>query len=809
MVVSKVMRVWFLLLLCSLIIAAPPLRALWIDDGVPLCTAPGDQTYPYITSDGASGAIVTWPDYRNGNYDIYAQRIDVSGTALWTADGVPLCTATGDQEYCHITSDGAGGAIVTWPDYRSGNYDIYAQRIDASGTVQWTADGIPLCTATGDQENCHITSDGAGGAIISWQDTRNGNYDIYAQRVNASGTVQWTADGVPLCTASMTQRDPRIISDGAGGAIVTWDDFRTLVYCDIYAQRVNASGTVQWTADGVLLCAAAGQQYNPQVTSDGTGGAIVTWEDNRSGSYDIYAQLIDASGSVQWTADGAPLCTATGDQHYPQIISDGSGGAIMTWQDSRNSNYDIYAQRVNASGTVQWTADGVPLCTQTGMQYYPMLTADGSGGAITTWRDSRNSNNHIYTQRINAAGTVQWTTDGVPLSMAAGFQLYPQITSDGAGGAIITWQDERSGNWDIYAHQIDSQGNTDDLLPDIYSVNDVPGDEGGYVNLTWEASPVDYYLGEITEYTVWRALEASAAATWLSNGGTIVSSPAAALETSPTGTERPILRHASLNGEMFFWELIASQAGYRLEGYAKIVPTAFDSTAVCDDYHYFQIIAHTSDPSIYHVSDPDSGYSVDNLSPCPPLAFAGEQIYTPEGLALTWEPGSEPDLGCYRVYRGTDQSFVPGTGNLLIELENAEHFDDTWSWDAGYYYKLSAVDVHGNESGFALLAPGVVTGNDPVESPTATYLTQNYPNPFNPQTTIAFGIKENGHVSLRIYDAAGRLVATLVDEALPAGHYSESWNGLAHDGNRASSGVYFCRLSTKTFTENRKMILLR
>jgi hypothetical protein len=357
----------------------------------------------------------------------------------------------------------------------------------------------------------------------------------------------------------------------------------------------------------------------------------------------------------------------------------------------------------------------------------------------------------------------------------------------------MTWQDTRGGNWDIYAQQIDSQGRIGLLSPVIYSISDVPGDEGGCVNLTWEASPLDYHLGEITEYTVWRALEASAAATWLSNGGTIVSSPAAALETSPTGTERPILRHASLNGEMFFWELIASQTGYRLEGYAKIVPTAFDSTEVCDDYHYFQIIAHTSDPSIFFVSDPDSGYSVDNLSPCPPLAFAGEQLYTPEGLALTWEPGSEPDLGCYRIYRGTDQSFVPGAGNLLIELENAEHFDDTWTWDAGYYYKLSAVDVHGNESGFALLAPGVVTGDDPIATPTATYLAQNYPNPFNPVTNIGFGIKENGHVSLRIYDTAGRLVATLVDEALQAGHYSESWNGLAHDGNRVSSGVYFCR----------------
>ena len=564
-----------------------------------------------------------------------------------------------------------------------------------------------------------------------------------------------------------------------------------------------------WIDDGVPLCTVKGDQDYPQVTSDGAGGAIVTWQDTRSGNSDIYAQFINASGTVQWTADGISLCTAAGDQNYPRVTSDGAGGAIMTWQDPRSGSYDIYTQSVNASGTVQWTADGVPLCTATGLQYYPQVTSDGAGGAIMTWRDTRNGNGHIYTQRINAAGTVQWTTDGVPLCTTTGDRFYPQVTSDGAGGAIMTWQDTRGDNSDIYAQQIDSQGRIGFLSPVIHSVNDVPGDEGGFVNLTWEASPLDYHLGEITEYTVWRALEASAAATWLSNGGTIVSSPAAALETSPTGTERPILRHASLNGEMFFWELIASQAGYRLEGYARIVPTAFDSTAVCDDYHYFQIIAHTSDPSIFYVSDPDSGYSVDNLSPCPPLAFTGEQIYTPEGLALTWEPGSEPDLGCYRIYRGTDESFVPGAGNLLTESEDAEHFDDTWTWNAGYYYKLSAVDMHGNESGFALLSPGAVTGDDPIATPTATYLAQNFPNPFNPITNIGFGIKESGHVSIRIYDAAGRLVTTLVDESRPAGRYTTEWNGMASDGHRASSGVYFCRLSTKAFTENRKMILLR
>ncbi len=153
--------------------------------------------------------------------------------------------------------------------------------------------------------------------------------------------------------------------------------------------------------------------------------------------------------------------------------------------------------------------------------------------------------------------------------------------------------------------------------------------------------------------------------------------------------------------------------------------------------------------------------------------------------------------------------FPDRLGNLLIELEDTEYFDDTWTWEIGYYYKLSVVDIHGNESDFALFGPGLVTGDDAIKTPTATYLAQNYPNPFNPQTTIAFGLKENGHVSLRIYDAAGRLVATLIDEALQAGHYSESWDGLASDGHRASSGVYFCRLTTKTFIENRKMILLR
>jgi hypothetical protein len=376
----------------------------WQVDGNPISTATGSQYLPQIISDGAAGAIIAWADSRSGNYDIYAQRVNASGAVQWAANGVVLCSATGDQLDPKIVSDGAGGAIVTWQAYNgASNFDIYAQRVDASGALQWTADGIVLCAATGDQEHPAIISDGAGGAIVTWDDGR-GNENIYAQRVNASGAVQWTADGVALCAATGNQEYPAIVSDGAGGAIVAWMDSRVMGTWDIYGQRVDGSGAVQWMVNGAAICTAAGNQGSAAIASDGAGGAIVTWNDLRSGSRgDIYAQYVDASGAVRWTADGVALCTAAWDQGLPAIVSDGAGGAIVTWEDARSDdpvNYDIYAQWVGASGAVQWAADGVALCTAAGDQMLPAIASDGVGGAIVTWGDPRNGSFDIYAQRV-------------------------------------------------------------------------------------------------------------------------------------------------------------------------------------------------------------------------------------------------------------------------------------------------------------------------------------------------------------------------------------------------------------------------
>jgi hypothetical protein len=458
-----------LCLLMAVVLVLPQIDGVraWSGDSTmntAICTASDDQLAPEITSDGSGGAIITWSDYRSGsgNSDIYARRVNSSGAVQWAADGVAICTVSGEKYRFQITSDGLGGAIITWDDVRSGNSDIYAQRVDSSGNVLWTANGVAICTASGDQRNLQITSDGSAGAIVTWEDYRSGNWDIYAQRVNSSGAVQWTANGVAICTASDFQLDPQITSDGSAGAIITWDDYRSGSNFDIYAQWVNSSGAVQWTANGVAISTASGHQVWPQIISDGSGGAVVTWEDYRSGSLaDVYAQRVNSSGAVQWTANGVAICTASGDQSTPQIISDGSGGAVVTWEDYRSGNWDIYAQRVNSSGNVLWTANGVAIRTASGNQWHPQIIPDGSGGAIITWDGGPSGigNSDIYAQRVNSSGAVQWTANGVTICTATGDQFTPQITSDGSAGAIITWDDDRNGsNNDIYAQWVDSSG---------------------------------------------------------------------------------------------------------------------------------------------------------------------------------------------------------------------------------------------------------------------------------------------------------------------------------------------------------------
>lgn len=455
-----VILVFFLLLLCYQVAIAE-----WAIDprvNTAICRAPQQQSAIQIVSDGSGGAIITWEDARNIHFDIYAQRVDVKGNVLWIKDGVSVCGAQEDQNQPRIIDDRNGGAFITWHDVRkgAGNYDIYAQHIDHEGIVQWAANGIPVCTAVNAQNNPCIVSDGAGGAIIIWQDFRTNYADLYAQRINKNGKILWQHDGVPVCIGPGAQGAPVAISDGTGGAIITWQDFRRS-YADIYAQRIDGSGNILWEETGIIICSAPGHESFPVIIENGAEGAIVAWIDTRNSNNDIFAQQVDGNGHVQWLPNGIPVCTAKNNQIYPKIATDGAGGAIITWWDKRNGNYDIYAQHIDLAGNILWEDDGLAVCIEPAIQNYVEIASDGAGGAILVWNDNRASTFDIYAQRIDSNGNSMWKQNGLAISTAINTQCYPVLLSNETGGAIFVWQDDREKEttyWDIYAQKIRGNG---------------------------------------------------------------------------------------------------------------------------------------------------------------------------------------------------------------------------------------------------------------------------------------------------------------------------------------------------------------
>ena len=440
-----------------------------------ISTETNDRINPASASDGSGGSIIAWQDKRSGtNYGIYAQRVNASGDVQWAANGVAICSADSDQVSPAIISDGKGGAIIAWQDKRSGSYDIYAQHVDSNGVLQWSpSTGDSVCKAAFDQVNIAMVSDGSGGALLTWEDYRSnagpGLADIYAQKVNATGIPQWTANGIGVCTQAAAQHGPKIISDGSGGAFLTWYDQRAGNY-DIYAQRVTAVGGLVGIANGVAVCTSGTDQTNPDMCTDGAGGAIIVWQDGRSTTdIDIWAQRMSSAVAIRWPVNGVVMNNNVAyNQVNPKIVSDGMGGAMMTWEDFRTGlTSDIYAQRVDSTGVVAtgWNVNGVAVCISDNNQSNPNIVSDGNHGAIITWIDKRDSstNNNtydIYASRITGSFALPWAANGFPICTADSPQTNPTTVSDGSGGAIIAWQDKRSGNYQIYASRVFASGTT-------------------------------------------------------------------------------------------------------------------------------------------------------------------------------------------------------------------------------------------------------------------------------------------------------------------------------------------------------------
>lgn len=455
--------------LLYLFILPSTLSAQWSNDAsvnTLVCSGNHNRNMKQIISDGSGGIFCCWYEEENDTTNtVNVQHINNQGVVQWTDGGVIVYSGPSLVEAPNMAAVGDGGVIVAWKNDDSSN--AFAQRLNAAGTPQWKAQGINISNdyLGLDDYDPHMISDGTGGAFIEW----DGAFSVGIIRLDSSGTVAWNTSA----TLYEGGIDSRIVSDGAGGVIVVWSEARNSGngdYGDLFAQRVDGTGKTQWIKGGVTVCNATNMQSYPHIVPDGSGGAVIVWQDFRDGAnYKPYGQRLDANGNRLWItgtdSNGVSICSEVDAMGDVFVTPDGSGGGIFAWDDSRTNDDDIYAQRINAAGKVQWDTNSVPVCIQSAPQADPRICSDGAGGAIIVWDDNRNSgaNQDIYAQRIDGAGAVQWATNGVPVSSASGNQNLPLLISNPSGGAIVIWDDYRnpgSGytNRDFYIQTLNTQG---------------------------------------------------------------------------------------------------------------------------------------------------------------------------------------------------------------------------------------------------------------------------------------------------------------------------------------------------------------
>jgi len=448
----------------------------------------GAEYEPVSITDGANGSILFFID-NTSNGDIFAQKITSSGTIAWggTSIPVPISVTTSEKFGLEVIADGSGGAFIAWSDNRHDPIvaEIYLQKLNSAGIVQWAANGLRVTSNTAQDDLLpQMCLDGAGGVIVTWygDDSTTENIQAYAQRFNGSGIAQWVAGGVQVCTAGGFRAPSGIVADGSNGAIILLLDTRNdpngfnyvflnnnnLTNSDIYGQRLNGAGNLQWTANGAAIITASKNQNGDLQSGfaipDGSGGIIFAFDDERNDdgsitNIDLFAQRVNGIGTPLWAANGVAVSAATGNQFLSGIVPDGAGGLIASidYQDI----FRLYAQRITAAGAPSWAVNGVPVSEVGDQITEASLTADGSGNTIFAFRSF--STNILKAQKLNSAGVLQWATAGATIcNNDFAFANSPTIVSSDAGSAIISWSDYRNvallSGQDIFASKVLTNG---------------------------------------------------------------------------------------------------------------------------------------------------------------------------------------------------------------------------------------------------------------------------------------------------------------------------------------------------------------
>ena len=367
---------------------------------------------------------------------------------------------------------------------------------------QWLPDSgvnTRVCDTVGQQNAPQACTDGANGAIIVWEDARNGTNQIFAQHIDSSGKAMWSKNGVKLATNSVqnfyAQTNPIITTDDKGGAYVVWLDSRNASNgtC-LFGQHILANGTLAYADTGLAVGIGLNSGcLNPALCNDGFGGALVVWEDNRasnkSAQPDIWMNRL-WSGSVKYgltnagTGDLSSITVNEGTSGHPKYVT------TFYFHDP-NANFEPYLNNlfltIPGKGSYQISAitndtqlalkthpsdtgifaysignlTGLVIDTMANKQSGPAIVNDGKGGCFLAWTTNFTSPNSIYGTHLDSTCKVLWDPAPQP-----GFKFYEDLNSANSSKNVslnrdgnqllLAWEltNSNNGSQEIYAQRM-------------------------------------------------------------------------------------------------------------------------------------------------------------------------------------------------------------------------------------------------------------------------------------------------------------------------------------------------------------------
>ncbi len=896
-------------------------QLLWQTGGAPVCVYPEIQISLNIEPDNAGGAYIVWEDSRNPGKDIYGQHLNAAGTPVWATNGIAITGMEGDESYNTMWADGTGGLIIGFVHSLVGTETLYVKRFLSSGQMAW-AQSLTLSPSTGVQNKIKMAPINNDSFVFTWMDFRNTHPDIYAQRVDLSGSRLWpdpfivySDNGQP---SPAPQENPRIVQTSDNGVIIVWEDKRNDADDpDLFAQKVSLTGQRLWSLDGVPVAVADFGQVGPRLSADNSGGSYIVWDDARNGNapnIDIYMQHLTANGAAEWQENGVAVCSAPNEQSGSLIKKSGNN-LFINWMDTRNGSVGIYYQVCNFQGSTQLPSNGAEVFwgLSGDATLKQVIVLPRQNDALVVWQDTRYANlgYQIFFQCINPDGSIDYEVNGRPVTTLTGNdQSSPDVAVLPDGSFAVVWEEKRTNNPKIYAQLIDASGNriwgesgiaVTDSEP-LRQKNPKISYTDGALYIGWSnLDDVDTSLGPRQLFHIYGQKIVGNQRIWGADGILISQYPAsnALFECQmETLVERYyVWTRTSVDpadfGALNVWAKLMSPEGLTAPGWSdygvvtsnyndwdlsqylpKAVVTSAGLFVGWLDFRsdfiknlYGQLISPTGqilwDPSGVAMADYGREQDEFSLLGGNEITFSWKesltgsnqdvaiQRYSLSGSAL-WG-----DMGFFVVERDTTQS-----SPCLARFSNggiAVAWEDYYNESADIYMRFIESDgtllgsnpgllicdeimiqqyphiavlpnetpnkalviwSDGRSSGktpiYGLYAQKVTNSTTGLEEQTDNHsdpilrLGQNSPNPFQEVTQIEFGLsKDDGWADLSVYNIKGQKVKTLHQGKLAKGSHKLFWDGKNDNGVSAANGLYYYKLRFKGESLVRKMILIR